>query len=224
MPTRHGKAGAEAPPDDDSEEQAALLPSGGGASERGGGDGSGGSIYEPKKEKDDACKIIISLIPIVYGPSLLYSMGEAITDPVLLLYATDQLGVSVSAGAFAVSANHYGKLLSNVPAGMLYTWLGPGPSMAFAGVLYAVGTLLAIWLPRMTPASIPAIVPFCLSLMLCGTGNAVWQISRQTYVRTLVPVAVRGRATALMGGTGRVVSVIGPACETPHPSPLCLLS
>jgi MFS family permease len=35
-------------------------------------------------------------------------------------------------------------------------------------------------------------------------------VANQTYVRTLVPVAVRGRATSLMGGTGRVVSVIGP--------------
>ena len=34
--------------------------------------------------------------------------------------------------------------------------------------------------------------------------------THQTYVRTLVPVAVRGRATSLMGGTGRVVAVVGP--------------
>lgn len=78
-------------------------------------------------------------------------------------------------------------------------------------MLYAIGTLGAIWLPALVPDSVPKILPFCAPLMLCGTGNAIWQISRQTYVRTLVPVAVRGRATSLMGGTARVVSVIGPA-------------
>jgi hypothetical protein len=78
--------------------------------------------------------------------------------------------------------------------------------MACAAAVYATGTLLAVWLPTVTPAAVPKIVPFCAGLMLCRTGNAISQISRQTYVRTLVPVAVRGRATSLMGGTGRVVS------------------
>ena len=78
-------------------------------------------------------------------------------------------------------------------------------------MLYAIGTLGAIWLPPLAPDSVPKIIPFCAPLMLCGTGNAIWQVSRQTYVRTLVPVVVRGGATSLMGGTVRVVSVIGPA-------------
>lgn len=99
-------------------------------------------------DEPDACNVIVSLIPIVYAPSLLYSLGEAITDPVLLLYATDTLGTSVSTAAFAVSANHYGKLLSNVPAGMMYTLLGPGPSMFVA----AVGCCLITYYPVATSA------------------------------------------------------------------------
>ena len=96
----------------------------------------GGSIYATPEEQEDqdACKVIVSLVPLVYAPSILYSVGEAITDPVLLLYATDTLGTSVATAAFAVSVNHYGKLLSNVPAEMLYTQLGPGPSMFVAAV------------------------------------------------------------------------------------------
>ena len=67
------------------------------------GDTSQRSIYAPAEDdgQPDACKVIVSLIPIVYAPSLLYSLGEAITDPVLLLYATDTLGTSVSTAAFA---------------------------------------------------------------------------------------------------------------------------
>ena len=144
MPSRHGKAGPKQPgppprdeDDEEDEEQTSLL--GAEASDSGGDvapSGGEASIYanEDEEEEPDACKVIVSLIPIVYAPSLLYSLGEAITDPVLLLYATDTLGTSVSTAAFAVSANHYGKLLSNVPAGMLYTRLGPGPSMFVAAV------------------------------------------------------------------------------------------
>jgi hypothetical protein len=148
MPSRHGKTGRLAVPAErgsgSDEEQASLLGAAAVASGADGGGGGGGasnsgdatrSIYAPDEEDEpDACKVIVSLIPIVYAPSLLYSLGEAITDPVLLLYATDTLGTSVSTAAFAVSANHYGKLLSNVPAGLMYTRLGPGPSMFVAAV------------------------------------------------------------------------------------------
>ena len=57
-------------------------------------------MYAPPAEQeggDGACKVIVSLVPVVYLPSLFYSLGEAITDPVLLLYATDELGASVCA-------------------------------------------------------------------------------------------------------------------------------
>jgi hypothetical protein len=141
-PPRQGLAQADED-DEEDEEQTSLL--GAEASDSGGDvapSGGEASIYanEDEEEEPDACKVIVSLIPIVYAPSLLYSLGEAITDPVLLLYATDTLGTSVSTAAFAVSANHYGKLLSNVPAGMLYTRLGPGPSMFVAAVRHAVAS------------------------------------------------------------------------------------
>ena len=151
MPSRHGKAGPKQPEpplpprddgDEEEEEQTSLL--GAEASDSGGDvapSEAAASIYAKEEEEEpDACKVIVSLIPIVYAPSLLYSLSEAITDPVLLLYATDTLGTSVSTAAFAVSANHYGKLLSNVPAGMLYTRLGPGPSMFVAAVRRAVAS------------------------------------------------------------------------------------
>ena len=142
MPRRHGKA-VDVPAAHESEQTSLLgtaAVADGGAASSSDADSAAakdGSIYAPPEEQEeeqDACKVIVSLIPIVYAPSLLYSLGEAITDPVLLLYATDTLGTSVATAAFAVSANHYGKLLSNVPAGMLYTRLGPGPSMFVAAV------------------------------------------------------------------------------------------
>ena len=115
------------------------------------------SIYAPADDDNepDACKVIVSLIPIVYAPSLLYSLGEAITDPVLLLYATDTLGTSVSTAAFAVSANHYGKLLSNVPAGMMYTLLGPGPSMFVAAVGWGLIAYCSVAVDATAAAHVP---------------------------------------------------------------------
>jgi MFS family permease len=142
-----------------------------------------------------------SLTGSVYVPSLLFAIGQGAAIPMLPLLALD-LGLSVPLAGAVVAARAFGTLLFDVPAGVMVARLGEKPSMLIGTgilVLAAVGV-----------GAGPS--PWILALLVVamGAASSIWHLARLTYAAEVTPPAHRGRVMSMLGGLGRIGSVLGP--------------
>lgn len=142
-----------------------------------------------------------SLVWSVYLPTFLFSVGQGAVLPVIPLFALE-LGASVGVAAFIVGLRGLGTMLFDLPSGILLARLGDRGSMVAGTALVAVAAV---------GASLSRSVAFLAVLILfMGGGWAFWQLARLAYVSEVVPVAQRGRALSLVGGSMRVGTFVGP--------------
>lgn len=142
-----------------------------------------------------------SLIGSVYAPTVLYAIGQGIAIPVIPLFAGD-LGAGIALIGLIVALRGLGSMAFDVPAGLLVSRFGARTTMA-AGT---AGTALA----ALGMALSGSTAQLGVLMFASGAAMAVWMVSRLTYVTALAPVAHRGRAIALVGGSNRVGVFIGP--------------
>lgn len=139
--------------------------------------------------------------PMIYGPTLLFALGEGAVVP-LLPVLVHQLGGDVATAALVASALVVGQLIGNIPAGWAVARAGEQVTMAGAGVVALLGVAGIVFAPNVAVlAGAVFIIGFCA---------AAFGLARHAFMTTRVPVAFRARALSLLGGTFRLGMFIGP--------------
>ena len=149
----------------------------------------------------------MSLAPLVkpiYVPTLINQVSEQLTATSIALFALEITGSRAFAG-IAVGAAGIGETVANVPASLVYRALGAQHTLAAGQLLSGVASLLVALACRARARGL-----FTAALALIGVGDAIFRVGRSAHVREVTAPAIRGRATAMMGGIGRVAQVLGP--------------
>lgn len=143
-----------------------------------------------------------NLLLSVYLPTLLMSLGQGVLIPTLPIYAKS-LGVTFALVSIAVSAPGLGKLLADLPSGVLLERIGRRPSMLFGCGSVALTCLLVPVLQNF-----PSLV---VLQFVSGIGSALWSISRHVFLADSTVPEQRGRAISTFGGINRIGTFGGPA-------------
>lgn len=149
--------------------------------------------------------------PAIYLPSLLFGIGQGAIVPVIALSALER-GASVAVAAVAVAALGVGRILGDLPAGMLVERIGERRSMLVATAM-AVAALT-------TCVFGPSVWLLCCGLVAVGTTSSVWGLARQAYITDVMPYEYRGRALSTLGGMQRIGLVVGPLLAAAAMGPL----
>lgn len=139
--------------------------------------------------------------PMVYLPTILFSMGEGAVIPLIPVIAAN-MGADVAAAALVASALVIGQLCGNLPAGWAVARIGERFTMVIAGVISmiaVVGMVLA-----------PVIAVFAASVFLLGFCAAAFGLARHAFMTTRVPLEFRARSLSLLGGSFRLGIFVGP--------------
>lgn len=142
-----------------------------------------------------------TMLAAVYGPSLVYSIGQGAIIPVIALTARE-LGASVGLAGFVVALVGLGQIAGDIPAGALAARLGERNAMLIASGVAALGLVGCLLAPSV----------WILAVGIFGTGLAtsVWYLARLSFVAEAVPYRYRGRALSTLGGMQRVGMFLGP--------------
>ncbi|WP_192813718.1 MFS transporter [Microbacterium yannicii] len=138
---------------------------------------------------------------MVYGPTVLFALGEGAVLPVIPVIAAD-LGADVAVAALVASALVVGQLCGNIPAGWAVARIGERLTMVIAGVVALAGVV--------GMALAPSLGLFAVAVFLIGFCAAAFGLARHSFMTTRVPLAFRARALSLLGGTFRLGMFIGP--------------
>lgn len=142
-----------------------------------------------------------SIGPSVYLPSLLFGIGQGAIAPVIPLSARD-LGSSVATAGLVVALLGVGKIVGDLPAGMLAVRLGERRAMLFA---------LAVVLAALTACLLaPSVFVLAAAVVLIGISSSVFGLARHAYVTEAIPFELRGRALSTLGGMQRIGLFAGP--------------
>ena len=136
-----------------------------------------------------------------YGPTVLVSIGQGATLPLVALSARD-LGASVGVAAFVVALIGVGQLVGDLPAGALAARIGEQKALVTACTVDALA-LTGAFLAR-------SLGLLALAIFVTGLAGAVFSLARQAYLTETVPMRMRARALSTLGGTFRVGLFIGP--------------
>ena len=139
--------------------------------------------------------------PMVYGPTVLFALGEGAVIPLIPIIAA-QLGADVATAALVASAIVVGQLCGNIPAGWAVARIGERLTMAIAGVL-SLGGVIGM-------ALAPSLGLFAVAVFLIGFCAAAFGLARHSFMTTRVPLPFRARALSLLGGTFRLGMFVGP--------------
>lgn len=149
----------------------------------------------------DIRSVLWRFAPAVYGPTLLFGLGEGAVIPLIPILAV-HLGASIPVAAFVAAALVVGSLAGAIPAGALVARFGERMTMlggTFVALLAAAGLALAPDLWVLGAAS-----------FLLGFSGAAFTLARHAFMTMHVPYAFRARSLALLGGTMRLGMFLGP--------------
>ena len=96
---------------------------------------------------DRASTVLRRFGPMIYGPTVLFALGEGAVIPLIPIIAA-QLGADVATAALVASALVVGQLCGNLPAGWAVARIGERFTMAIAGTLSLVGVIGMVFAPR----------------------------------------------------------------------------
>lgn len=139
--------------------------------------------------------------PTVFLPSLLFGIGQGAVLPVLVVSARD-LGASLAVAGFVVALMGIGKIVADIPAGVLADRVGERTAMLLAVVVALVSLVVCMFAPSV----------WILGAGVAGLGlaQAVWGLARQAYLTEVMPYHLRARAMSTLGGTQRIGLFVGP--------------
>jgi MFS family permease len=139
--------------------------------------------------------------PAIYGPTVLFALGEGAIMPLLPVIATG-LGADVALATLIAAMLVVGQLLGNLPAAWAVARFGERRSMAASGSVALVGAAGV--------ALAPTLFLLAISGFIIGICAAVFVLARHAFMTVHVPFAFRARALALLGGTFRLGMFAGP--------------
>lgn len=148
-----------------------------------------------------ASGIVGRLAPMIYGPTLLFAIGEGAVMPLLPVLAT-RLGADLATAGLVGTMLVVGELLGSIPAGALVARIGERLAMAIAAGVALAGVVAA--------ALAPTIAALLAAALLVGLSGAAFGVARLAFMTTRVPFAFRARSLSLLGGTFRLGLFIGP--------------
>lgn len=146
-------------------------------------------------------KFLLRLAPMIYGPTLLFALGQGAIIPLIPSMAT-KLGADLATSGLVASALVVGQLCGNIPAGWLVAKVGERLAMVFSGMIALAG---AIMLPFASNIAVLA-----LAIFINGFCAAAFGLARHSFMAAHVPFHFRARALALLGGSYRFGVFIGP--------------
>lgn len=141
------------------------------------------------------------LIPGIYLPSVLFSIGVGAMTPMVAVSAV-RLGGGPAAAALLVAMVPIGQIAGDLPAGAIAGRLGDRGAMILSVVL-AMAALAAC-------ALAPTLVTLGAAVLLVGVAKSLYGLARQTYLTDVVAPMRRARAMSAMGGSGRIGLFLGP--------------
>jgi MFS family permease len=101
-----------------------------------------------------------------------------------------------------VAGQALGRLLGDLPAGMIQGRIGQKRSLAAGIVVMLISTALLFWANS---------IPMVLALrLITGFGQAMTAVARTSYIATVTATGERGRSVSLLGGAVRAGLFIGP--------------
>jgi len=144
---------------------------------------------------------LASLIPSVYLPTFLFSVGQGAVLPIIPLFARE-LGASVAAAGFVFAMSGLGTMLFDLPSGVIVSRFGDKGAMVAGTALVAVVAVGA--------SLSHSVLVLAALILLMGGGWAFWQLARLAFVSEITPIEQRGRAISLVGGVNRAGNFVGP--------------
>ena len=141
------------------------------------------------------------LLPSVYFPQAMSTLGAGILLPVLPLYL-EASGLRLSLVGLVTASAGIGSALGGLPASSLAERRGTDRLLAVALVIMA-GTAAVLGVTDAVLALVALRVAY-------GFGHSGVSQSRQLVVARSVDVGLRGRINSWIGGTHRLMYVIGP--------------
>ena len=136
-------------------------------------------------------RMLARFAPMIYGPTLLFGLGEGALLPLLPVIAAG-LGADVAQAALIAAVIVFARLIGNLPAGWLVARIGERRTMAIAGCLAlagGVGVLLA-----------PTLALLAVAVFFIGLCAAAFGLARHAFMTTRVPLHYRARALSVLGG------------------------
>ena len=150
---------------------------------------------------DSARSLLLRFAPMIYGPTVLFGLGEGAVIPLIPVVAA-RLGADLATSGLIASALVIGQLCGNIPAGWLVARVGERLTMAIAGTIALAGAMGLIFSPSLGLLA--------ASVFLIGVCAAAFGLARHAFMTTKVPLSFRARALALLGGTFRFGMFAGP--------------
>lgn len=150
---------------------------------------------------DHVASVLWRFAPMIYGPTVLFSLGEGAVIPLIPVLAAER-GADIAQAALITSFLVIGQLCGNIPAGWAVARFGERLTMAGGGVLAILGALAMLYGP--------STAVLALSVFAIGFCAAVFGLARHSFMTTRVPIAFRARALSLLGGSFRLGTFIGP--------------
>ncbi|WP_460797649.1 MFS transporter [Microbacterium sp. GXF0217] len=148
-----------------------------------------------------ASSVLRQFGPMVYLPTILFSLGEGAVLPLIPVIAAN-MGADVASAALVASALVVGQLCGNLPAGWAVARIGERYTMVIAGLISMLAVAGMIFAP--------VIGAFAAAVFLLGFCAAAFGLARHAFMTTRVPIAFRARALSLLGGSFRLGVFIGP--------------
>lgn len=145
--------------------------------------------------------VLWRLGPMIYGPTVLFSLAEGAIIPLIPVIAT-HLGAPVAAAALVSSALVVGQLCGNLPAGWAVSRMGERWTMVLGGCLGIAGGVVLL--------AAPNLVVLTVAVFVIGLCAAVFGLARHAFMTTRVPLTFRARALSMLGGSSRLGVFVGP--------------
>lgn len=139
--------------------------------------------------------------PMVYLPTVLFSLGEGAVIPLIPVVAS-RMGADIALAALISSALVVGQLCGNLPAGWAVSRIGERFTMVIAGIVAIAAGVAMVF------AASPGVL--AASVFVLGFCAAAFGLARHAFMTTRVPLVFRARALSLLGGSFRLGVFIGP--------------
>ena len=118
---------------------------------------------------ESAGRILTRFAPMIYGPTLLFALGEGAVIPLIPVIAAE-LGANVAVSALVASSLVIGQLAGNIPAGYAVARFGERITMAAAGLIGLTGVVAM--------ALAPVLPVFAASVFVIGLCAAAFGLAR----------------------------------------------
>lgn len=150
---------------------------------------------------DSPRNVLVRFAPMIYGPTLLFALGEGAVIPLIPVIA-NRLGADVAVAALVAAALVVGQLCGNIPAGWAVARFGERITMGVAGIVVLAGLTGIVFAG--------SLLFFTAAVFLIGFCAASFALARHSFMTTRVPLHFRARALSLLGGTFRLGMFVGP--------------